>query len=102
MDVAVAAMTNRDHAAMADPVRNPQFQRRWVDDPLGLPDFQHLGREVVPRVLEETGRRAIARWLNHAAQTQGTAATKAFSEADAIRRKMGLAWEDLIEQRSAA
>ncbi len=95
-------MTNRDHAAMADPSRNRQFQRRWADDPLCLPDFQHLGREVAPRVLEETGRRAIARWLNQAAQAQGAAATKAFNEADAIRRKMGLAWEDLIEHRSAA
>ena len=95
-------MTGRDHAAMADPDRNPQFQRRWVDDPLGLPDFQHLGREIVPKVIEETGRRAIARWLDRAAQAQGATATKAFSEADAIRRKMGLAWEDLIKQRSAA
>ena len=92
----------RDYATQGDPSRNPQFQRRWVDDPLGLPDFQHLGREIVPKVFEETGRRAIARWLDQAAQAQGAAATKAFNEADAIRRKMGLAWEDLIEQRSAA
>ncbi len=95
-------MTNRDHAVMADPSRNPQFQRRWVDDPLGLPDFQHLGREIMPKMVDEIGRRAIARWLDQAAQAQGATATKAFSEADAIRRKMGLAWEDLIGQRSAA
>ena len=37
----------RDFLAERDPSRNPQFQRRWVDDPLGLPDFQHLGREIV-------------------------------------------------------
>ena len=42
----------RDFLAERDPNRNPQFQRRWVDDPLGLPDFQHLGREVAPRVVE--------------------------------------------------
>ena len=92
----------RNYAIQGDPNRNSQFQRRWVDDPLGLPDFQHLGREIAPKALEETGRRAIVRWLGRAAQAQGTAATKAFNEADAIRQKMGLAWEDLIEQRSAA
>ena len=98
----VVALTARDHAAMADPSRNPQFQRRWVDDPLGLPDLQHLGREVLPRVVEDVGRRAIVRWLDKAGQAQGAAATKAFNQADAIRQKMGLAWEDLIENRRAA
>ena len=96
-------MTNgRNYALQGDPSHNPQFQRRWVDDPLGLPDFQHLGHEIVPKVIEETGRRAITRWLDKAAQAQGATATTAFNEADAIRRKMGLAWEDLINQRSAA
>ena len=95
-------MTARDHAAMADPNRNPQFQRRWVDDPLGLPDLQHLDREVTPKVLKDVGCRAIARWLDQAAQSQGGAAARAFGEADAIRRKLGLGWGDLIEQRSAA
>ena len=92
----------RDFASMSNPSHNGQFSRRWADDPLGLPDFQHLGREIVPKVIELTGRRAIARWLDRAAQTQGATSTKAFSEADAIRRKMGLAWGDLIKQRSAA
>ena len=92
----------RDLAAERDPGCNPQFQRRWVDDPLPLPDFQHLGREVAPRVIEATGRRAIARWLDTAAQAQGAAASMAFRQADAIRRRLGLAWTDLIEQRSAA
>ena len=92
----------RDFLAERDPSRNPQFQRRWVDDPLGLPDFQHLGREVAPRVAEGAGRRAIARWLDTAAQAQGVAASNAFGQADAIRRRLGLAWTDLIDQRSAA
>ena len=92
----------RDFLAERDPNRNPQFQRRWVDDPLGLPDFQHLGREVAPRVVEDVGRRAIGRWLDKAAQTQGAAASKAFKQADAIRRRLGLDWTDLIGQRSAA
>ena len=92
----------QNFALQGDPSHNPHFQRRWVDDPLRLPDFQHLGREIVPKVIEKTGRRAIASWLDIAAQAKGGAATKAFGEADGIRRKMGLAWEDLIEQRSAA
>ena len=95
-------MSGRNHWLQNDPNYNPHFQRRWVDDPLGLSDFQHLDREVAPKVVESTGRRAIARWLDQATQAQGFAATKAFNEADAIRRKMGLAWGDLIEHRSAA
>ena len=92
----------RNHAAERDPGRNPQFQRYWVDDPLGLPDFQHLGREVAPRVAEGAGRRAIARWLDTAAQAQGAAAAKAFREADDIRQRLGLAWGELIHERRAA
>ncbi len=96
-------MTNgRNYAIQGDPSHNPQFQRRWVDDPLGLPDFQHLGREVVPRVLEETGRRAIGAWLNRASKGHGAVAANAFRQADAIRRKLGLAWEELIHERRAA
>ena len=92
----------RNYPIQGDPSRNPHFQRRWVDDPLALPGFRHLDREVAPKVVESTGRRAIARWLDQATQAQGIAATKAFNEADSIRRKMGLAWGDLIEHRSAA
>ncbi len=92
----------RDFLAERDPSRNPQFQRRWVDDPLGLPDFQHLGREVAPRVAEGAGRRAIARWLDTAAQAQDAAAALAFREADAIRERLGLEWGDLMEGGSAA
>ena len=92
----------RDFLAERDPSRNSQFQRRWVDDPLGLPDFEHLGREVAPRVVESTARRAIAHWLNRAAQTQDGDATEAFQQADAIRQKLGLDWQDLIDERMAA
>jgi len=92
----------RNYATQGDPNRNRQFQRRWVDDPLDLPALQHLGREVLPKVVEDVGRRAIVRWLDKAGQAQGAAATKAFNQADAIRQKMGLAWEDLIENRRAA
>ena len=92
----------RDHAAERDPGRNANFSRRWVDDPLRLPDFQHLGREVAPQVVEDVGRRAIAHWLDKAGQTRGQESSRAFQHADAIRRRLGLAWTDLIEQRSAA
>ncbi len=92
----------RDFLAERDPSRNSQFQRRWVDDPLQLPDLQHLGCEVAPKVVEDVGRRAIARWLDTAAQAQGATASKAFRQADNIRRRLGLAWTDLIDQRSAA
>ena len=92
----------RNHAAERDPDRNASFSRRWVDDPLQLPDLGNLGREVVPQVVEDAGRRAIGRWLDKASGTHGAVAAEAFRQADAIRRKLALAWEDLIEQRSAA
>ena len=92
----------RDHAAERDPARNASFSRRWADDPLRLPDFQHLGREVAPRVVEDVGRRAIGHWLDRASETHGAAAAEAFRQADSIGRKLGLAWEDLIQERRAA
>ena len=92
----------RDHAAERNPSRNPNFSRRWIDDPLQLPDFQHLGREVIPQIVEDVGRRAIGRWLDKASQTHGAPAAEAFRQADSIRRKMGLEWGDLIAHRSAA
>lgn len=92
----------RDHAAERDPARNASFSRRWADDPLGLPDFQHLDREVAPRIVEDAGRRAIGRWLAIASRAHGVTAAEAFQEADAIRLKMGLAWEDLIQEQQAA
>ena len=92
----------RSHAAERDPARNPYFSRRWVDDPLGLSDFQHLGREVAPRVAEGAGRRAIARWIDKVAQTHNEQAAEAFQQANAIRQKLGLDWHDLINERRAA
>lgn len=95
-------MNGRDYTAERDPGRNPYFQRRWRDDPLGLPDFRHLGREVAPRVVEDAGRRAIGRWLDTASGSHGAVAAEAFRQADAIRERLGLEWLDLIEERSAA
>ncbi len=92
----------RDFLAERDPSRNPAFQRHWVDDPLDLPGFEHLGREVAPRVAEGAGRRAIARWLDKAAQTHNEQAAEAFQQANAIRQKLGLDWHDLINERRAA
>ena len=86
----------------SDPGRNKHFQRRWSDDPLRLPDFQHLDRELDPQVVENVGRRAIGRWLDKASETHGAVAAEAFRQADAIRQKMGLAWADLIQEQEAA
>ncbi len=91
-----------DYTIQGDPSRNLQFQRRWVDDPLRLPDFQHLGREVAPRVVEDVGRRAIGRWLDKASEAPSRQSAEAFRQADAIRRKMGLDWSDLIDGRKTA
>ncbi len=92
----------RDHAAERDPGRNANFSRIWVDDPLQLPDLQHLGCEIAPKVVNDVGLRAIGQWLDRASEAHGAPAAKAFREADSIRRKMGLGWADLIEERSAA
>ncbi len=87
----------RNHAAERDPSRNANFSRRWIDDPLHLPDLQHLGREVAPQVFEDAGRRAIGRWLDKASGTHGTVAAKAFRQADDIRQQLGLGWGELID-----
>ena len=92
----------RDFIAERDPSRNHQFQRRWADDPLALRDFQHLAREVAPRVVDDVARRAIGHWLDRASRAPGWQAAEAFRQADAIRQKMGLAWGDLIDQQRAA
>ena len=92
----------RNYAAERDPARNPNFARRWTDDPLQLPDFQHLGREVAPQGVEDLGHRAIGHWLGRASETHGPVAAEAFREADSIRLKMGLEWSDLIQERHAA
>ena len=93
-------MTN--YAAQSDPGRNPNFSRTWSDGPLTLPGFDHLDREIGPQAVEELSRKTIGAWLNKASNGRGAVATNAFRQADLIRRKMGLAWEDLIDQRSAA
>ncbi len=92
----------RDHAAERSPGRNPNFSRRWVDDPLQLPDLQHLGSEIAPKVIEDVGRRAIGRWLGKASGTHGTVAAKAFRQADDIRQRLGLDWGELIDATRAA
>ncbi len=91
-----------DFANQNNPSRNAAFSRTWTDEPLGLQGFQHLGREVAPKVVEDVGRRAIGRWLDKASEVHGAPAAEAFRQADSIRRKMGLEWGDLIGQRAAA
>ena len=95
-------MNGHNLATERDPGRNTNFSRRWADDPLALPDLQYLARELDPQVVEDVGRRAISRWLDKASGTHGATAAAAFQEADSIRLKMGLAWDDLIDGRRAA
>ena len=95
-------MTGRNLAAERNPSRNPHFRRRWIDDPLQLPDLQHLGREVAPKVVDDIGRRAISRWLDRASGGHGAVAATAFRRADAIRQELRIEWSNLIEERSAA
>ncbi len=89
-------------AVQSNPRRNARFSRIWADDPLDLQGFKHLGREVIPKVVEDVGRRAIGRWLDKASDAYGAPAAEAFRQADSIRLKMGLEWGDLIGQRAAA
>ena len=93
-------MTN--YAAQSDPGRNRNFSRTWGDNPLELPEFRHLDREIGPQAVEDLGRRAIGDWLNRASEGHGVVAAEAFRQADLIRRKLGLAWDDLLDGRRAA
>ncbi len=92
----------RDYATERDPGRNPNFARRWADDPLQLPDLGNLGCEITAQVVEDVGRRAIGRWLDKASEAHGPVAANAFRQADSIRAKMGLDWGELIHERRAA
>lgn len=92
----------RDCAGQSNPNRNVAFNRTWTDDPLDFQGLKHLGREIIPQIVDDVGRRAIGRWLDKASEAHGAPAAEAFRQADSIRRKMGLEWGDLIAHRSAA
>ena len=92
----------RNFVAERDPARNPNFSRRWGDDPLRLPDFQHLDRDGAPRVVKDVDRRTIGRWLDKASETHGAVAAESFRQADQIRKTLGLGWEALIQGQEAA
>ena len=63
-------------AGQSNPSRNAAFSRIWADDPLDLQGFKHLGREVIPQVVEDVGRRAIGRWLDKASEAHGAPAAE--------------------------
>ncbi len=65
--------------------------------PTAPPPWCSIG-EVVADLTESTGRVAIARLL----QCTSNGDAQAFREADVIRRRLGLEWADLIEERKAA
>ena len=79
----------RDFLAERDPSHNPHFQRRWVDDPLGLPDFQHaqpLGPGEQARLVEMF-RLALA------AAQEWRSARRSRQQAGALTSRSGLrAW----------
>ena len=65
--------------------------------PTAPPPWRAVG-QALAGVTAAAGRIAIARLLQRA--SNGDA--KAFREADVIRRRLGLEWADLIEERKAA
>ncbi len=91
-----------NYSKFSDPIFNPAFRRRWHDEPLDELGFRHLGREIMPKVLEKTGRKAVAYWLDLATQRHGAQGAQAFRTANLIREHLGLDWGDLIDERRAA
>ena len=63
----------------------------------GPQPWQRVG-EVAAGLTKETGRAAIAHWLNRASEGDADA----FQQADQIRQRLGLTWNDLLNVRTAA
>ena len=57
--------------------------------------MRHLG-DIMPDVVADTGRRAIAHHLTQAAATASNEAVNAFRQADSVRQRMGLDWYALL------
>ena len=57
---------------------------------------------IVPRVVEQIGRRAIAWNLQCASCLTGSEAQNPFHAADHSRRRLDLPWADLIKHERAA
>lgn len=58
--------------------------------------------EILPAVVEQIARRAVAYHLTRASKLTGQEAARAFTEADAIRQSLDLAWIELVTRRQAA
>ncbi len=69
--------------------------RRTPDDSQG---WRQIG-EIVDGVVHRIGRRAISFHLSRAAASGGCNALASFREADAIRRQLGLSWEQAFTDR---
>ena len=65
--------------------------------PTAPPPWRVVG-QVLASVTDSSGRAAIARLRRCASQGDG----HAFQQADQIRQRLGLAWDDLIEECKAA
>ncbi len=57
--------------------------------------WRHIG-EIVDGVVHRIGLRAISFHLSRAAETTGDEALMALADADAIRRRLGLSWRQVV------
>ena len=57
--------------------------------------MRHLG-DIMPGIVTDTGKRAIAHHLSRATDTVGNEVADAFLQADGVRRHLGLDWYALL------
>ncbi len=88
-----------NYAAQADPVRNPQFQRRWTEPP-ACKGFKTVGKAAA-KVTNNIAARAVAHWLRQADQVEGEDRLTCLETADHIMRMAGLRWTDLVPEKVA-
>ena len=77
-----------------DPAAYPIIAEHWY----GLRPVGNAAAEAIERI----GRIAITNWLSKASKGRGRETAHAFRQADHIRRRLGLRWNDLVDERSAA
>ena len=57
--------------------------------------MRHLA-DIMPGIVFDTGKRAIATHLGRATDAVGNEAVNAFRQADGVRKRMGLDWHVLL------
>ncbi len=91
---------SRDYAAQADPVRNPNFIRRWREKPSRAEGLVPIG-EVANSVANDIALHAVHHWLTQADRVDGEDRRACLETADHIVRMAGLRWADFIPGRAA-